>query len=180
MTTPTKPADVCVDTCVFVNFAIVGRVEIMVQIQDFVFHVPQEVAEEITVQFQKQSLEQMFGLGGLKKTELRDVAELTRFADYSQRFGKGESACLAIAACRRWIVATDETKDKRLKKEIDALGIRIVNTPGLLLKAIQVGLLSVAEADATKGELENNRFKMDFHSFQELVGGPSAKGADQK
>jgi len=41
------------------------------------------------------------------------------------------------------------------------------------LKAIQNGVLRVNEADAIKAELEKNRFKMDFGSFQEFVGGPS-------
>jgi predicted nucleic acid-binding protein len=177
MTTGSRSTDVCVDTCVFINFAIIARVELIVQLSDFTFHVPQEVAEEVTVDEQRQKLEQMFSLGGLKKAQLQDAGELERFAQYSQTFGKGESACLAIAACRGWIFATDETKDKRLRKEINTSKVRIVNTPGLLLKAIQEGLLSVSEADAIKTELEKNRFKMDFHSFQEFSGGPSTKGS---
>ncbi len=176
MDTALRSTDVCVDTCVFVNFAIVGRVELMVRISDFTFHVPQEVADEVTVDAQRHKLEEMFGSGGLKKAHLQDLGELEQFARYSQRFGKGESACLAIAGCRRWVFATDETKDKRLKKEIAAAGVRIVNTPGVLLKAIQQGLLSVSDADSIKAELEKNRFKMDFHSFQEFAGGPSTQG----
>ena len=87
---------------------------------------------------------------------------------------RGESACLAIAACRGWVFATDESKDKRLKKEIEASRVRFINTPGLILKAIQNGVLSISEADAIKAELEKNRFKMYFGSFQEFAGGPSA------
>jgi predicted nucleic acid-binding protein len=161
------------DTCVFVNFAIVGRVDLIVQISGFSFHVPQEVVDEVTIAAQRQILDQVLATGDLKKTEVHEVSELARFAEYSQRFGRGESACLAIAACRGWVFATDESKDKRLKKEIEASKVRIVNTPGLLLKAIQNGVLSVNEADAVKAELEKNRFKMDFGSFQEVVGGPS-------
>jgi predicted nucleic acid-binding protein len=176
MVTPSRTADVCVDTCVFVNFAIVARVELMVQIVGFTFHVPQEVVDEVTVKAQKQKLEEVLSSGGLRKTSLHDVVELEHFARYSQRFGKGESACLAIAVCRGWVLATDEMKDKRLKKEIATLGVRIVNTPGLLVKAIQQGLLSIDNADSIKAELEKNRFKMDFHSFQQFAGGPSTEG----
>jgi hypothetical protein len=39
----------------------------------------------------------------------------------------------------------------------------------LLLKAIQQGSLTVQAADLIKAELETNRFKMSFKSFQELV-----------
>jgi len=142
------------DTCVFVNFAIVGRVDLIVQISGFSFHVPQEVVDEVTVAAQRQLLDQVLAGGDLKKTKVHEVSELARFAEYSQRFGRGESACLAIAACRGWVFATDESKDKRLKKEIEASKVRIVNTPGLLLKAIQNGVLSVNEADAIKSEFE--------------------------
>ena len=119
MTTPSSSTDVCVDTCVLVNFAIVGRLDLIVQIKEFLFHVPQEVVDEVTVTAQRQLLDEILANGGLKKTEVREVSELARFAEYSQRFGKGESACLAIAACRGWVFATDESKDKRLKKEIE-------------------------------------------------------------
>ena len=173
MTTPSSSTDVCVDTCVLVNFAIVGRLDLIVQIKEFLFHVPQEVVDEVTVTAQRQLLDEILANGGLKKTEVREVSELARFAEYSQRFGKGESACLAIAGCRGWVFATDESKDKRLKKEIEVSKVRIINTPGLLLKAIQEGLVNVGQADAIKSELERNRFKMDFGSFQEIAGGPS-------
>lgn len=134
MDTASRPTETCVDTCVFVNFAIVKRVDLMAQISDLEFHVPQEVADEVTVVAQRHALEEMFSSGGLKKTSVIGVDELEKFAWYSQRFGKGESACLAIAACRGWVIATDERKDKRLSKEIATAGIRIVNTPGILVK----------------------------------------------
>src|SRR4029077_6410364 len=137
MAVPSSAADVCVDTCVCVNFAIVARLELMVQIVVFTFHVPQEVVDEVTVKSQKEKLEEVLSSGGFKKTSLQDVVELQHFARYSQRFGKGESACLAIAACRGWVLATDEMKDKRLKREIEASKVRVINTPGLLVKAIQ-------------------------------------------
>jgi predicted nucleic acid-binding protein len=174
MATASSSTDVCIDTCVFVNFAIVGRVDVIAKISGFLFHVPQEVVDEVTVARQRQLLDEMLASGDLKKTEVHDVSELARFAEYSQRFGRGESACLAIAACRGWVFATDESKDKRLKKEIESSKVRIINTPGLILKAIQDGVLSISEADAIKAELEKNRFKMDFGSFQEFAGRPSA------
>jgi predicted nucleic acid-binding protein len=39
----------------------------------------------------------------------------------------------------------------------------------ILLKAIQQGSLTVQAADLIKAELETNRFKMSFKSFQDLV-----------
>lgn len=49
MAAPTKALDVCDDACVLINLAIVARVDLLGQIQDMVFHVPQEVLNEITL-----------------------------------------------------------------------------------------------------------------------------------
>ena len=45
------------------------------------------------------------------------------------------------------------------------------NTPGILVKAIRAGSLPIQAADLIKAELEKNRFKMNFNSFQEFLGG---------
>lgn len=169
MVAPPKPLDVCVDACVLINLAIVGRVDLLGQIHDMAFHVPQEVLDEITIGEQRNQVENVARSGGLMIAKIDAVEELRTFAEYSGQFGKGESACLTIASCRKWVVATDETKDKRLTREIAAKGIEVINTPGLLLKAIRRGVLTVEAADGMKAELEKHRFKMSFDSFRGLV-----------
>ena len=89
--------------------------------------------------------------------------------EYTGRFGRGESACLAIAVCRKWAIATDETKDRRLSQEITGRALVVINTPGILLKAIMEKVLSIEDADAIKGELEKRRFRMKFRSFRDLA-----------
>ncbi len=170
MATPAKPLDVCVDTCVLVNFALVVRLDLFAHISDVVFHVPQEVLDEITIPEQRNQVEAVVGSGGLRMTKIEAVDELAAFADYLAQFGRGESACLAIATCRNWAIATDETKDRRLSREIGARGIQIINTLGIVLKSIHHGMLTVEAADGIKAELEKNRFRMSFDSFRGLVG----------
>ncbi len=170
MVAPAKPLDVCVDACVLINLAIVARMDLLAQIPDLVFHVPQEVLNEITIAGQRNQVEAVMGSGGLRMTKIEAVDELAAFADYLGQFGKGESACLAIATCRNWAIATDETKDRRLSREIGAKGIQIINTPGIMLKSIHHGVLTVEAADGIKVELERNRFQMNFDSFRGLVG----------
>lgn len=169
MVAPSKPLDVCVDACVLINLAIVGRVDLLGQVNDMVFHVPQEVLDEVTIVEQRNQVETVVARGGLKLARIEAVEELQAFAEYAGQFGKGESACLAIAMCRKWVVATDETKDKRLSREISARGIPVINTPGILLKAIRQGVLTVQTADGIKTELEKNRFRMNFDSFGDLL-----------
>jgi len=161
--------DVCTDTCVLINLAHVSRLDLLGQVEDLVFHAPQEVLEEVSEPVQMRKVEQAIESGVLHRLRIVAVEELESMAEYVEQFGKGESACLAVAIHRRWVVATDETKDRRLSREIASKAIKLINTPGILLKAIRQGRLSVQAADLIKAELEVNRFKMSFGSFQELV-----------
>ena len=45
----------------------------------------------------------------------------------------------------------------------------MLNTPGLLLLAIRLNVLTVEQADQIKATLEGHRFRMGFNSFQDLV-----------
>jgi len=169
MTDQPKPLDVCTDACVLINFAHVSRLDLLGQIQDMIFHAPQEVLNEVSEPGQMRKVEEAVENGVLHRLKIIAVEELQSVAEYIEQFGKGESACLAVAIHRQWVVATDETKDRRLSREIASKRIKLINTPGILLKAVRQGLLSVQAADLIKTELEANRFKMSFKSFQELV-----------
>jgi predicted nucleic acid-binding protein len=169
MADQSKPLDACTDTCVLINLAHVSRLDLLGQIQDMIFHAPQEVLNEVTEAGQMSKVEEAVETGVLHRLKIVDVEELKSVAEYVDQFGKGESACLAVAIHRHWVVATDETKDRRLSQEIASKGIKLINTPGILLKAIRQGRLTVQAADLIKAELETNRFKMSFGSFQELV-----------
>jgi predicted nucleic acid-binding protein len=63
--------------------------------------------------------------------------------------------------------------DIRARKKAAARGpgLRLLDTVGLMVEAIQAGLLTVAEADAIKADWEtNHRFmKKHFSSFAELI-----------
>lgn len=126
---------------------------------------------------QRALLEKALQQGDLEEVQLTDPSEIQIYANYRKRFGDGESACVAVAVSRWWVIAVDEVKKKRvLLREIrDKLGEdHILNTPGLLLQGIQRQIITVQEADRIKGELEKVRFRMKFRSFQDLI---SKKGA---
>ncbi len=89
-----KRLDVCVDTCVLINFAIVGRVGLLAQIPDLVFHVPPEVLSEITVAEQRTQVEGVVASGGLKMARIEAVEELQAFSEYVEQFGKGRVPAL--------------------------------------------------------------------------------------
>jgi predicted nucleic acid-binding protein len=164
-----KPLDVCTDARVLINLAHVSRLDLLGYLQDMIFHAPEEVLNEVTDPGQMSKVKEAVENGVLHRLKIVAVEELKSVAEYVEQFGKGESACLAVAIHRHWAVATDETKDRRLSQEIASKGIKLINTPGILLKAIRRGTLSVQTADLIKADLEENRFKMSFRSFQELV-----------
>ena len=56
--------DVCVHTCVLINFAIVARMDLLAQIPDLILYVSQEVLNEVTLAEQKQQVEAVVASGG--------------------------------------------------------------------------------------------------------------------
>jgi len=53
---------------------------------------------------------------------------------------------------------------------VEQLGAtRLLTTPAILLRCIRAGVLTVADADAIKAELERHRFRMAFTSFAHLI-----------
>jgi hypothetical protein len=97
-----------------------------------------------------------------------DPAELRFHAELLQILGIGEAACLSLAECRRWLIASDENR-KFQREAVARLGPgRILNTPGILVLAITAGILSVEGADRAKAVLEQNRFVMSFTCFRNI------------
>ena len=96
-------------------------------------------------------------------------AVLTLTSVLFSQLGKRESACIALAERRGWVLATDDSKGAKWKKVIAAPGIQILNTPGIILLAIRKGVLTIQQADEIKDALEKNKFKMGFNSLGELV-----------
>jgi predicted nucleic acid-binding protein len=160
---------VVVDANVLINLAHLDRLDLLGALEGFDFVLPAEVRAEVVSAKARARLDCGLNLGHLRETPLEGLETLTLFADFLQVMGRGESACLALAAMRDWYVASDE-KRVFLREAQRHLGPgRILNTPGLLLLAIQRGLLTVEQADEAKAILEQNRFRMAFGSFREIL-----------
>jgi len=147
--------DVATDTCVLINLAVVGRLDLLKVVPPYIFHAPTEVLDEIEDLDQGAAVDQAIAAG--------------LYVGFNAALGKGESACLALGKARGWAIATDESKDPKWKKVISGAGFAVINTPGILLAAIRAGALTVAAADEIKTKLEQKRFKMKFDSFASLI-----------
>ncbi|HWB84450.1 MAG TPA: hypothetical protein VG675_09945 [Bryobacteraceae bacterium] len=160
---------VITDTSILINLSHTGHLAFLGRVGGLCFVVPDEVVAEVTEPEQLRTLEAAIADGLLRRESLASPDELAVFAELSQILGSGESACLALASSRGWLVACDE-KRVFLREARARLGHgRILNTPGLYVLWIRAGLVTVEEADAAKAVLDANRFKMTFSSFREVI-----------
>ena len=160
---------VALDASVLINFLIVGKVSLLASLPGLGFVVPDEVVAEVRRPAQAKALVGAFDRGELQRLAFMTPREADDFLRLNEDFGRGESACLAVAQTRGWFVACDE-RGAFLNRARKALGEgRVLDTPNLLMLAIDAGLITIAEADELKQELESARFKMPFGSFRDLL-----------
>lgn len=163
------------DASVLINFLLIERLDLLEGLPGFAFLVPDEVVAEVTRPAQRELLDGRLGTPTLRRARVAGVGELALYAELRRRWGRGESACLAIALERGLGIACDERGGflNLLRARIGEA--RITNTPGLLLSAVRSGLLRIGEADQLKDELEQHRFRMVFSSFRDRIrqSGPS-------
>lgn len=168
MTSP--PVSVVVtDANVLINVCHIGQLPLLGGLTPYRFFVPEEVINEITEPAQQAEVESALAQGLIARTVIDSIEALALFGTLRDLMGRGEAACLALAATQGWIIASDEKR--RFRREVlERIGAaRIVDTASLLRHAISIERVSVAEADGFKAVLETRRFVMPFASFGDLA-----------
>lgn len=168
--TPDGRILVVVDTSFLINFLALNRMDILHGLRRYAFRIPNHVVREIEYEDQKEKLQDALAGGTLSEIEITDLAEMTLYAELRRFLGDGESACLAVAATRRWVIAADEKG--RLRREIlERLGEDyLLNTLGAIVEALRAGILTLSEAEEIRRELARRRFVMsDVPPFEELL-----------
>lgn len=160
---------VVTDANVLINFAHIDRLALLGELEAFRLKLPAEVLEEIVDPAQRVAVDAAIAAGALELLVVDELDALALFADLRDLMGRGEAACLALAATKGYHLASDEKKRFR-RKAIELIGeARILQTEDLILQAIRCGRIPVAEADGYKAVLEANRYTMPFKSFAERV-----------
>lgn len=160
---------VVTDANVLINLMHVSRLDLLAKIPNHEFVVPEHVREEITIPEQRTILDAAVSEGWLSIEILDDLGAITVFTDLIAHIGRGEAACIAIAAQKGWLIASDEKK-RFLREATARVGVgRVLTTVDVFVLAIKAGLLTVEDADADKVTLEGRRFKVSFGSYRELV-----------
>ncbi len=124
---------VVLDATVVISLAKAGRLGLLGTLPGWLFVVPDQVVEEVTYPDQAEALRQVIQAGGLRRESSTDPGEMALYAELRRRMGKGEAACLAMAATRGWHLASDDRGRafRRLLRE--HLGDdRLMSTPALL------------------------------------------------
>ena len=109
MSPPNSPAVhvVVTDTNILINLIHVGFLDLLGKLRPYCFVVPEEVVKEVKDALQAQALQAAISSRVLEVIQLTDMVELTIYADLVQIVGSGEAACLSVAQCRHWFIASD-------------------------------------------------------------------------
>src|SRR4051812_25276888 len=95
----------------------VSRLGLLAQIPQHEFVVPDHVREEITNVEQRALLDTAITDGWLKLEPITDLAAIAAFTELVANIGRGEAACIAIAAQQGWFIASDEKRRFRREAE---------------------------------------------------------------
>lgn len=162
---------VIADTSVLINFLRAERLDLLRHHADYRIVVTEHVRREVTYPNQSAELEAALSAEDIDEIQLTDPTELRLFAELNAVLGRGESAAIAVAANRRWVIAMDELG--RARREVyERVGRnRLINTPGLILSCIRGSAITVTEADDIKAALESQgqSFAFSFESFGDLI-----------
>lgn len=162
---------VVADANVLINLMHVSRLGLLAKIPNHEFVVPEHVREELLLPQHRAAVDAAVIERWLKVEVMSDLGAITAFTELIANLGRGESACIAMAARNGWYIASDEKR--RFLREAEArLGAgRIITTVDVFVLAIRARLLTIEEADADKLELERRRFtpKPSFTSYRDLM-----------
>lgn len=160
------------DTSVLINFLRINRTD-LIAVLPYDFLATNHVAEEITASYQQQTerYERAIADGIIIEVELVNEVELETFAALTStgRLGIGECSAIACAICREHALAIDDKRAANQARE-DGEDLVIVRTEDLVVDLIEIGVLTVEEADTIKSDWsQNHRFTLRFGSFAELL-----------
>jgi hypothetical protein len=135
-------ASAAIDACCLIDLLVSGEAEAVLRASKLDWRLPLAVQGE--VQFRRErdpkdpalsvsmpvDLSPMIDTGLLSLCSPQTQQELDRFTHYATTFrSDGEAMCLALAAERNWIVATDDRKAIRIAKQA---GLTVMSCPELV------------------------------------------------
>lgn len=161
------------DTSVLINFAAIGRLDLLRSHSLHTFIISDHVRYEVKEHFEEQfdAVNKAITDGTLAEVTAVDPDELADFAtlDAQRNLGTGECSAIAVAKHRSVPLAIDDRRARNRATQFHS-AIQLLSTESLMMSFIQDGVLTVEQADAIKLDWETNHsFKLKFGSFAEKM-----------
>ena len=167
---PLGPTTVVLDTSILLNFANVGHIALLGQLESPVLLLDQVFAE-VTWPEQSKAVRKAIDDGILSFESVTDISEVTLFADLRAggRLGAGECAVLAVALNRK-LVAGLQDKRARAEGKRRHKALQLCQTEDLMVALLRKGYVTLDNADRLLIEwVTKHRFKSKITSFSELL-----------
>jgi predicted nucleic acid-binding protein len=91
--------------------------------------------------------------------------EQARAEEIGRKMGSGEAACIAVAACRRILMLSDDWEARELGR---ALGLEVSGSLGVLDRLVLNLIVSLDEADDLLAEMVLRGFRSPYRSLREI------------
>jgi len=142
---------VILDATVVIHLARAGRLGLLGRVEGYEFVVTEQVVNEVTYPEQAAALRTALEAGHLRVESSTDTAELALYAELRARMGKGEAASLAMAACRGWMLASDDRGRAFRRLVRERLGLsNLEDTLAIVTLAEDRGVITPEEAEAMR------------------------------
>lgn len=160
---------VALDTSVLINFLRLDRLDLLTDHSNWRFVVTDHVVSEVIETIQQNRLSHALSQSQIDLVLICEQSELERFGQINTFLGKGESAAIAVAESRDWLIALDEGGKARRTIQEGSCKNRLITTPGILLDLLKKQSVTVENADEMKVKLEAMNYRMSFDSFSDFL-----------
>ncbi len=151
------------DNTVLSNFALVSRIDLLVEAMKGQISTTAQVIDEFNDGVARGRLPQT-KLDWLEVVRL-GVDEETIFQELTVRVNAGEAACLAAAIHRGGRILTDDRDARKLAAQFK---IPVSGTLGTLLRLVQIQVLSLSEANELLGQMIAHGYRSPVEKLEDL------------
>ena len=163
------------DSSSLLNFVLTGGLDLLLGLSGYSFRIPPRVYVEMEPGRGREAVLQAIEAERLSVEPLTDdemaKSEALQEATAKGSLDPGEAQVVAVAISRGWKALVDDKAAQRVLIAQRGEGSWLT-TPAIIVEAIKRGCLTVDQADALRGAMDDQaHFRMKgFKSFRELLG----------
>ena len=152
--------DVATDTSLLLNFLRIDRTDVLGSLPAFRFRVVNHVVSEVAQEPHAARLQVALERAHVVEFELADLVAIADYNTLRLNLGEVEAATIEAAGQLGCVVGIDE-KGRARREAVARVGNQnLINTPGVLVHAVRVGLLALKEAEQLRLDLAAQRYRI--------------------